>query len=238
MKRLTGIITLATTLLFWAACDDSNDEPVENPNCTQVCDVMINDCDLASDNGPPGATVEDCVEGCVYEYGGDAGEDMMSSVEGFTCAEWAAYLTAYEDPQPVNCMQVCDVMINDCDLASDNGPPGATVEECTEGCVEQNGDTDISDAMMATVAGNTCADWTAYLSGEGDTDGAYPNCTAVCDVIINDCSLASPDGPPGADLPSCTEGCVEQNGSIDVDASQVTAIAAMTCDEIALLFTE
>jgi len=243
------IILLVTSTLVAAACGDTDDEPVENPNCTQVCDIMINDCDLASSDGPPGATVEDCVDGCLQMNGGDADEDMMSTVDGFTCAQWDAYLTAYEDPEPVNCMQVCDIMINDCSLASSNGPPGATVEECTEGCVEQNGNADISDAMMSSVAGNTCEDWVDYLTSQSpddtddttDTDSSvetWPNCAAVCDVIINDCGLASDNGPPGATTEECTSGCAEQNGNVDVDASQVTAVEAMTCDQVALLIAD
>ncbi len=144
-----------------------------------------------------------------------------------------------DDPKYPNCTAICEIIIEDCDLGSTSGPPGATVAECTQGCVEDEGG-DMSSSDVTGMQNMSCsAIETMILSGDdggGDINPAdYPNCVSVCEIIITDCGLASDTGSPGSDVAECTEGCVDGEGGVDMSTSDAAGMASLSCVAIATM---
>lgn len=137
-------------------------------NCEAVCEIIIDDCDLTSDSGMPGESVSECTDYCVELSGGaDMESEERELYEVSTCEDLETALeeeVGAPDDYP-NCTDACLIVINDCELQSDSGPPGSTVGECVTGCVEWYEYDDMVDEDLDTLENlENCEDVLAWLS--------------------------------------------------------------------------
>ncbi len=169
MKKVIFFLSILMVILALGAvgCDllDTDDG---TPNCKAVCEIIIDDCGFASETGLPGEDVSECVEMCVDENDGDdLDSDDREDVEDMSCMEIEAFLESEMGAESYpNCVDACEIIIDDCDLGTISGPPGSTVQECAESCVENYGYEDMYyddyDYLMSL---STCDEVEEWISG-------------------------------------------------------------------------
>jgi len=170
---------------FGAACDCNDNNANINPNATEVCDGIDNDCDSMIDEGLTFTTyyVDNDGDG----FGTGNGQSLCSN-------PGAGYSTVAGDCNDnnadinPNAAEVCDGIDNDCDSMIDEGLSFTTyyVDNDGDGFGTGNGQSLCSNpgAGYSTVAGD-CNDNNADIN---------PNATEVCDGIDNDCDSMIDEG--------------------------------------------
>ena len=225
-------------------CDDSN--PALNPDATEVCDELDNNCDGEIDEG---------VQETYYiDADGDGFGDVNVVEE--SCYRPIGYTENANDCDDINstispaASEVCDGVDNNCDGLIDDASS-----------VNQNtyfADTDGDGFGDASSSAESCFLNPGFSSNDLDCDDSNPvlnpDATEVCDGMDNDCDLAIDDADPSlsgaptwyldADVDGfgnasfTTDACVQPSGFIsdfsdcnDLDAA-VNSDATEVCDGI------
>jgi hypothetical protein len=182
-------------------CDDT--DPSINPDATEVCDSIDNDCDALVDGMDP---------------------DTDGDGDGFSgCADDCA-----DDNDAIHpdADEICDGIDNNCDGAID-GPSAidaGTYFPDADGDGYGDADSPMVDCTRPTGAiddGTDCND---------ATDAAHPGALEICDGIDNDCDTLVDGHDTDTDTDSdgfsaCDDDCVDSDADIHPDADEI-------CDEI------
>ncbi|HRK82343.1 MAG TPA: MopE-related protein [Saprospiraceae bacterium] len=233
---------------FGAACDCNDNNANINPNATEVCDGIDNDCDSMIDEGLSFTTyyVDNDGDG----FGTGNGQSLCSN-------PGAGYSTVAGDCNDnnadinPNAAEVCDGIDNDCDSMIDEGLSFTTyyVDNDGDGFGTGNGQSLCSNpgAGYSTVAGD-CNDNNANIN---------PNAAEVCDGIDNDCDSMIDEGlsfttyyvdndgdgfgtgngqslcsNPGAGYSTVAGDCNDNNANINPNAAEVCDGIDNDCDSM------
>jgi hypothetical protein len=226
-------------------CDDA--DSAINPDATEVCDGIDNDCDGTADN--------DATDTATY-YADDDGDgygDAATTAEA--CDVPGGYTTDATDCDDLDAAsnpgasEVCDDADNDCDGTTDegvtetyytdadgdgHGDPGSTVEDCAppSGTVANATDCDDTDATISPNGTEVCdgadndCDGTADNNAvDGDTFYADDDGDGFGDAsdTTTDCSAPSGYGADGSD-------CDDADSAINPDAAEVCDSVDNDCD--------
>ncbi len=217
-------------------CDDT--DPNVNPDATEVCDGIDNNCDAQID------------EGVLDVFNVDADGDGFGDPDstGAGCPGTDGLVSNDEDCDDStadtnpDAVEVCDETDNNCDGAIDEG-----VLHTFYGDVDADGFGDVNVPALA------CDPPDHYSKNSGDCNDAealsYPGNAEVCDGIDNNCDGATdedvegvfyPDGDldgfgdplwpvAGCELPA---GYVADNTDCDDTTDRSSPTGTETCDEI------
>ncbi|MDG1481793.1 MAG: putative metal-binding motif-containing protein, partial [Myxococcota bacterium] len=231
---------------FVADSDDCDDaDTAVNPDATEVCDSIDNDCD--------GSTDEDDAADATTWYG-DADGDTYGGTrfELTQCNQPSNYVandTDCDDSDAAinpSATEVCNGEDDDCD--------GSIDEDSADDAAVWYADTDGDGYGDSATSATSCEPASGYVSDDTDCDdddsAVNPAATEVCDGIDNDCDTttdeddaadaatwyADTDGDTYGDLGATTEACEEPSGYVadsddcdDADAA-INPAATEVCD--------
>ena len=217
-------------------CDDTDANV--NPNATEVCDGIDNNCDGNTD------------EGVTNTYYADLDNDGYGDTGNTTqaCTAPAGYVsdnTDCDDSEAAaypGAMEVCDGIDNNCDGQTDEGVTNTYYADSDN---DGYGDTGNTTQACTAPAG--------YVSDNTDCDdneaAAYPGATEVCDGIDNDCDGQTDEGVLNTyyldldsdgygDIVNATQACsapvgfVANNSDCDDSDPNINLGATEVCDGI------
>ncbi len=189
----------------WPACEECDDSLAEvNPDATEVCNGLDDDCDGATDD-------ED------LELDLSTAQDWFADVDGDSYGDPGEVTQACEEPTGY----VADH--TDCDDTQSSVNPGAT-EVCNDVDDDCDGLVDDDDDSLDSSTGS---EW--YADGDGDGYGDADTSSAACDEPsgfvsdATDCDDSDADTNPGAD-----ETCDGHDDDCDGDVDEDSAVDAST----------
>jgi len=205
-------------------CDD--DDATINPDATELCDGVDNDCDGDSDEDDAADTTPWYADDDSDGFG-----DADSSTDA--CAVPTGHVDndtdCDDDDATINpdATELCDGVDNDCDGDSDEDDAADTTpwyaDDDSDGFGDADSSTDACEVPAGHVANNTDCD---------DADAtANPASTELCDGVDNDCDgdtdeddatdvatwYLDGDGDGYGDAGSTTTGCAAPTGYVDND---------------------
>lgn len=167
-------------------CDDTN--PSVNPDASEVCNSIDDDCDGTADNNP--------IDGATYYE--DADGDGFGNATSFVtaCSPVAGYVTDDSDCDDTdaginpNAAEVCNGLDDDCDGLVDNNPTDGTQ-------YYEDADGDGFGNSGSTVL--ACALPEGYVTNDADCDdndaSINPNAPEVCNGLDDDCDGTVDNNP-------------------------------------------
>ncbi|MDP2304999.1 MAG: putative metal-binding motif-containing protein [Pseudomonadota bacterium] len=232
---------------FEAAYDCDDSDATVNPDATEMCDGVDNNCDAHVDE----STAADALTWYGDTDGDGAGdaEDIVSA-----CTQPANYLTTAtdcDDANPSNFpgnLEVCDGADNDCDATVDEDDAADAPLWYADEDGDGYGDAEVGAPSCAAPAGHVAdatdcddADATAYVGAPESCDGVDHDCDgAVHEDSSVDVSTwyADADGDGHGSVDFTTETCLVPDGfvstSSDCDDDDATTYvgAPESCDGV------
>ncbi|WP_242121693.1 MopE-related protein [Aestuariivivens sediminicola] len=189
---------------------DCNDADANvNPDATEVCDGIDNDCDGLIDDNDPSVTGQTTF---YRDSDNDGYGDANDTVQA--CAAPVGYVSVSGDCNDANmavnpdATEVCDGIDNDCDGLTDGDDPSVADQSTFYRDSDDDGFGDANDTVQA------CAAPVGYVSDNTDcNDGdlnVNPGATEICDGIDNDCDGQTDEGFTDTDsdgVADCTDNC-------------------------------
>jgi hypothetical protein len=192
----------------WAACTECDDtDATVNPDATEVCNGIDDDCDGATDDADPDVDLS-----TAGEWYGDLDSDGYGNASDTitACAAPTGYVgddTDCDDgSSAVNpgATEVCNRIDDDCDGSIDDNDSSVDLSTGSTWYA----DTDADGYGDAAVTALSCAAGTGYVSDDtdcDDTDSAVnPAATEVCNSIDDDCDGDIDDSDSSIDLSTAT----------------------------------
>jgi gliding motility-associated-like protein len=217
-------------------CNDSN--AAINPNATEICDGVDNNCNTTID------------EGVQLTFYADTDGDGFGNATSTTlaCTAPVGYVANSTDCDDSNAAinpsaaEICDGLDNNCNTQIDEGVQ-------TTFYADTDGD-GYGDAATTTLACTAPAGYVADNTDCNDSDGAInPGATEICDGVDNNCNLAIDDnagtiwyadvdldgiGDLNTTAISCTQptGYVAIGGDCNDNDATISPLAIELCDGI------
>jgi hypothetical protein len=202
-------------------CDDT--DPLVNPDATEVCNTIDDDCDGRADEGLP-------FRPWYADVDEDGYGDPTASV--IDCAPPSGYLDDdgdCDDADPaINPLatEVCDGIDNDCDALTDDADPTLDVGTLAPWYADVDAD-GFGDPTSTTDA---CAPPSGFVGDDTDCDDSdaavFPGAVEVCNGYDDDCDLAVDDADKSVDPASF----VTWFADADADGYGDPAISSLSCD--------
>jgi len=217
-------------------CDDT--DPNINPNATEVCDGVDNNCDGQIDEGTS----------AMNYYQDNDGDGFGTGTAVMTCTPTATQVLQNgdcDDTDPSinpNATEICDGVDNNCDGQIDEGTSAMNYYQDNDG-----------DGFGTGTAVMTCTPTATQVLQNGDCDDTdpniNPNATEICDGIDNNCNnqidengsamayYNDNDGDgfgAGTAVMTCTPTATQvlQNGDCDDTDPNINPNATEICDGI------
>ncbi|WP_242095158.1 MopE-related protein [Aestuariivivens sediminicola] len=188
-------------------CNDT--EASVNPDATEVCDGIDNDCDGLIDDNDPSVTGQTTF---YRDSDNDGYGDANDTVQA--CAAPVGYVSVGGDCNDANmavnpdATEVCDGIDNDCDGLTDSDDPSVADQSTFYRDSDDDGFGDANDTVQA------CAAPVGYVSDNTDcNDGdlnVNPGAAEICDGIDNDCDGQTDEGFTDTDsdgVADCIDNC-------------------------------
>ncbi len=180
-----------------------------NPDATEICNGIDDDCDDGVDENAGPDTDGDGMADCV-----DPDDDNDTWVDEEDCAP----LSNLVHP---GATEACNGADEDCDGLTDEA--GAT--GCETWYRDTDGDEVGSDAAPAKClcAADPATDYTVQVAGDCDdlVASTYPGADELCNAVDDDCNGLTDDGADvdtdGDGTPNCLDPDDDQDGSLDPD---------------------
>ncbi|MFT4974546.1 MAG: hypothetical protein ACI8S6_000429, partial [Myxococcota bacterium] len=217
-------------------CDDTT--AAVNPDATEVCNTIDDNCDGAIDEGVT-TTFYDDDDGDGYGDVDDTTEACSAPTGTVTDSTDCDDTEALANPGEA---EVCDLIDNDCDGSTDEGVETTFYADAdADGYGDTDDSTDACSAPTGTVTDSTDCDDDEALANPGEAE--------VCDLIDNDCDgsvdegvettyYADDDGDGYGDADDATEACTAPSGAVtdSTDCDDAEALSnpgePEVCDEI------
>lgn len=181
-------------------CNDSN--AAVNPDASEICDSVDNDCDLLVDTLDP--SYDSASAPTWYR---DADEDTFGDADDTqdACEQPAGYVADNTDCDDTSdsihpeAQEICDTIDNDCDTLVDDDDPSTDPD--TQSTFYRDSDRDgFGDANDSQDA---CEAPTGYLTDssdcDDDEDAINPDAQEICDNADNDCDDLIDDADSSVD---------------------------------------
>jgi len=209
-------------------CDDI--DPAVNPDATEVCDGVDNDCNELADDADPSldrTTASSWFADSDGDSYGDPDAEVLACVvpsehvsDDTDCDDTSA------DIHP-GATEVCNALDDDCDLAIDDADAdvdlstGLTTYADTDG--DGYGDADSGLQECAASSGRT----TDNTDCNDSNASTHPGATEVCDSADNDCDGLTDDDDTDLDLSTADTWYRDADGDGLGDASSTTLACAL-----------
>ena len=206
-----------------SAAGDCDDEDADvNPDATEVCNEVDDDCNELVDEG-----VTDVFYIDLDSDGWGAPDTTIDA-----CAEPEGYATNVgdcDDADPLvnpDASEICNGLDDDCDSLVDDADP--TLDTSSASTFYADTDSDgFGDAASTTVACAAPSGFSADATDCDDTDGAvFPGATEVCNAVDDDCDSLVDDADPGLDTSTASTWYDDSDGDGFGNASATT----VSCD--------
>ena len=232
-------------------CDDS--DPAINPDATEVCDTVDNDCDGDVDDNDSSLVG---AQTWYLDHDGDTFGDSTYPMQ--SCNQPSGYVADSTDCNDLSAVafpggaEICDGLDNDCDGSADDAD--SNTDPITMDTFYEDFDTDGYGSNTITVL--SCNAPAGYVSDSGDCDDANiainPSVDEQCDSVDNDCDgqvdepsaidasvwYLDHDGDTFGDVGFQTVSCAAPTGYVsddtdcnDLDA-MVNSLATEICDGV------
>ena len=219
-------------------CDDT--DAAVNPDSSETCDSIDNDCDGLVDDD------DDSITGRSIWYS-DADGDSFGDASGYTpaCTQPSGFVSNYTDCDDTDAAvnpgatETCSGVDDDCDGLVDDEDSGVTGRSSWYADADADGYGDASDATSA------CAQPSGYVADSADCDdsddASYPGAAELCDSADNDCDGDTDEEPSDGDtwyadgdgdgygddqdtMQACSQptGYVSTDGDVDCDDTDAT----------------
>jgi len=189
----------------WAACEECDDDAAEvNPDATELCDGIDNDCDKATDEDDAADAATWYADADFDGYGSPDDTTQACSVPKGTVANDADCDDADPTINPEG-DEVCDGADNDCDGATDDEDKSVDLSTTADWYTDADGDGYGDPALSERSCSQPSGTVLDNTDCDDDEEDINPAATEICNDIDDNCSGATDDEDRALDASTGTQ---------------------------------